>query len=132
MTEASPIPDARRILVVEDEYFLADDLVRALARGGLQVVGPVATLGGAERLLEDEPIDCAILDINLRGEMAFPIADRLDAVGIPYLFATGYSRVSIPDRFSGVGHVEKPFDAEHVVAMLSEAIRAATGPRPAG
>jgi CheY-like chemotaxis protein len=59
----------RRILVVEDEYFLADDIHHALAQLGAEVVGPVPTLRGALEVLADESrIDAAVLDINLRNE----------------------------------------------------------------
>ena len=125
--KAAHMLDGRRILVVEDEYFLADDLARTLGRQGVEVVGPVGTLDAAVRLAEDETIDCAILDINLRGEMAFPVADRLDAAGIPFVFATGYSRAVIPDRFSAVPHLEKPLETERVAELLSQAMAAAAG-----
>jgi CheY-like chemotaxis protein len=116
--KASPTPDARRVLVVEDDYFLADDLVGALRETGLEVVGPVGTLEDAQRLVDEERIDCAILDLNLRGEMAFPVADRLGEAGIPFVFATGYSRAAVPERFRDVPHVEKPFDPARLLALL--------------
>ena len=114
--------DSRRILIVEDEYLLATDLVRALGARGVDVVGPIATLDGAARLVEQERIDSAILDINLRGEMAYPIADRLCAAGIPFVIASGYGRANLPERFAGVPHIEKPFDAEAVLALLQETL----------
>jgi DNA-binding response OmpR family regulator len=109
----------RRILIVEDEYYLADDLARALASCGAVVVGPVGSLAEAQALA-DENIDCAILDMNLRGDMAYPIADRLDEAGIPYLIATGYNSASLPDRFKGLPRVEKPFDVGEVIAALPD------------
>ena len=115
---ASPLPSCRRVLLIEDEYFLADDLGRMLAERGLEVVGPVATLDQASRLLETEKVECAVLDINLRGEMAFPIADRLVERGISFVFATGYSRSALPDRFSHVPLLEKPFDPDRLFDML--------------
>jgi CheY-like chemotaxis protein len=87
---------ALRILIVEDEYYVADDLARALEGLGATVLGPVATLVEAERLVEEGCFDCAVLDMNLRGEMAFPIADRLEAKGIPFVVASGYNSASLP------------------------------------
>ncbi|HLL59255.1 MAG TPA: response regulator [Allosphingosinicella sp.] len=112
---------ALRILIVEDEYYVADDLARALEGLGATVLGPVATLEEAERLVAEGRFDCAVLDMNLRGEMAFPIADRLEAQGIPFVVASGYNSASLPDRFSAVPRVEKPYDPAQVVAILPRA-----------
>jgi DNA-binding response OmpR family regulator len=110
----------RRILIVEDEYYLADDLVRALQGQGAEVAGPVGTLAEAERLVAEGRIDCAILDINLRGEMAFPVADRLGEAGVPFLIASGYSRDHLPERFKGVPHLQKPFDPAQLLAVVPQ------------
>lgn len=107
-----------RILIVEDEYFLAEDLAAALRREGAEVVGPVGSLREAREIVERERFDCAILDMNLRGDMAFPIADRLEQAGIPFLIATGYNSSSLPERFAGVPRVEKPFNPAEVTAAI--------------
>ena len=109
---------ALRILIVEDEYYVADDLARALQGLGATVLGPVATLEEAERMVAEGSFDCAVLDMNLRGEMAFPIADRLEAEGIPFVVASGYNSASLPERFSAVPRVEKPYDSAQVAALL--------------
>ena len=109
----------RRVLVVEDEYFLADDIARVLARLGAEVVGPIATRDGAlARLGEGEPLDAAVLDINLRGETCYPIADALRARGVPFVFATGYDRAVVPAAYHGVPRWEKPFDPDLLVRAL--------------
>ena len=70
----------RRVLLVEDEYFIADDAARVFKTGGAEVIGPVASVHGALALLADTPgLDGAVLDVNLQGEMAFPLADALVA-----------------------------------------------------
>jgi DNA-binding response OmpR family regulator len=107
-----------RILIVEDEYYLADDLARALRGEGAQVIGPVGTLGEAEEAVGSRGFDCAILDMNLHGDMAFPIADRLEAARIPFLIATGYNSASLPERFASAARVEKPFDPAKVIEVL--------------
>lgn len=109
---------ALRILIVEDEYYLAEDLAEALRGEGADVVGPVGTLAEAETVVGSERIDCAILDMNLRGDMAFPVADRLREAGVPFVIATGYNSASLPERFSGIPRVEKPFDPAEVTAVL--------------
>ena len=103
------------MLVVEDEYFIAEELRQALERLGTTVVGPVPTGEEALALLKSEPIDAAVLDINLRGEMSFAVADALEERAIPFVFATGYDRAAIPERFRDVPLWSKPFDAERLV-----------------
>jgi CheY-like chemotaxis protein len=112
--------EALRILIVEDEYFLAADLARTLETRGAKVVGPVGSLEEAEKAVEGPGFDLAILDMNLRGDMAFPIADRLAERGIPFLITTGYNDGSLPDRFSVVPTIEKPFDSSQLLAALPE------------
>ena len=103
----------RRVLIVEDEYFLADDIARALFQLGAVAVGPVPTREQALAHLENgKRIDACVLDINLRGEMAFPVADALLTRGIPFVFATGYDQAMVPAGYAGVPHWEKPFDPE--------------------
>jgi CheY-like chemotaxis protein len=114
----------RRILVVEDEYFIADDLARAIARLGAEVVGPVATRAQALRLLSTaERIDLAVLDINLKDEPVFPLADLLIEQSVPLLFATGYGEASIPERYRQVPRWEKPFSPEALAQALPEIMR---------
>jgi DNA-binding response OmpR family regulator len=107
-----------RILIIEDEYYLAADLAEALVARGAEVIGPIGTLGEAMDAIAADPPDQAVLDMNLRGELSFPIADRLDAAGIPYVIATGYSAGSLPERFRGKPRVEKPFRPEQLAQLL--------------
>ena len=89
----------RRLLVVEDEYFLAAELVEALSADGAKVIGPAASVDDALDLLDDTAqLDGAVLDLNLQGEMAFPVADALMERDIPFVFLTGYDQSVIPPR----------------------------------
>lgn len=115
-----------RILVVEDEYFLAADIQEALTAAGADVVGPVATVDEAAALLASAgTIDLAILDINIQGEPIFPIADRLRSDGVPFAFATGFDQWLIPERFENVPHMEKPQKASSIVAQMASLLNAA-------
>src|SRR5215213_1364887 len=81
--------NGRRILIVEDEYFIADDISRGLARLGATVIGPVATCQEALTLLDEQPApNFVLLDINVLDEAAFPVADALQERGIPFVFTT--------------------------------------------
>ena len=115
--------EGARVLVVEDEYYLADDLARALDRGGAETVGPVATVAAADKLIDQGGIDYAVIDLNLRGEMAFPLADHLREAGIPFVIASGYTPESLPERFRGVPQIEKPCDAEQVLECIGTLVR---------
>jgi len=114
-----------RILVVEDEYFLADDLDEALTQAGAEVLGPMPSVGDATRFIAGEAdIDAAVLDVNLHGEMVFPVADALRERGIPFAFATGYDESALPQRFANVPRIEKPFKSEQLAAVLGPMITA--------
>jgi len=111
-----------RILVVEDEYFIADEMALALRALGAEVVGPVPTMDEAIRIVEStEPIHAAILDLNLKDVRAFPLADILGDRGIPFVFATGYSGTAIPAAYQAVPLWEKPFDP-HALARALPAV----------
>jgi CheY-like chemotaxis protein len=115
----------RRILIVEDEYLVADDLARDLRSLGAEIVGPIGTLATAvELLVTAPPLDGAVLDINLHGEMSYPAAALLAASGTRFLFVTGYDAWTIDDRFRSVPRYEKPVhSADVVVALFGEEMR---------
>lgn len=109
------------ILIVEDEYYLADDARTVLLDKGADVLGPVATVEDAKRRIDAEPtIDAVLLDINLRGELAFDVADALKRRGIPFLFVTGYDRAAIPDRFGDAPTLRKPIDPRDLVRLIGD------------
>lgn len=109
----------RRILVVEDEYLIADDLRTALEEAGAEVLGPVPSVEDAEVLIASElAIDGALLDVNVRGQQIFVVADRLAELGVPFVFATGYDPASIPDRYNERPRLEKPIKARQIVGIL--------------
>ncbi|MBW9091644.1 response regulator [Rhizobium wenxiniae] len=116
----------KRILVVEDEYFLADEVRQKLIALGAKVVGPVASVRDAMELIEASEIDAAILDIHLGDEFVFPVADRLDELNIPFVFATGYDRAFVPVEYTGFALCEKPTELAKIArALWEDDIRAA-------
>ncbi len=108
-----------RVLVVEDEFYLADDMAVALRKLGAEVVGPVPTKDKALALLASEDtIDAAVLDINLKGQTVYPVADALAERGVPFVFATGYDQAAVPPEYQRVPLWEKPFKPEALARAL--------------
>jgi PAS domain S-box-containing protein len=127
---------APRILVVEDEFLLAMELEATLRSLGCEVVGPARSLAEAVRLAASETtLHAAILDVNLSGEMVFPVADLLATRGVPILFATGYgSAESLQGHDTGaVVVLSKPYPRDALIKALAQALgRAAEVTAPAG
>ena len=118
MTTADMVLSGKRILVVEDDYFIAKGLVRDLERVGAAVIGPVPTIAQALAAIAAEELDAVVLDVNLRGEMAYPVADKLLAQGLPFVLTTGYSSSALPSRYAGVPHCDKPVEVSALASAL--------------
>lgn len=109
-----------RALVVEDNMLIALQAEDMLLRLGFSHVDIVSRWQEAARLLDDESFDVATLDVSLAEETSFPLADQLMAVGIPFIFATGYDdRRAIPDRFAHVPVVPKPYSEASLAAAMA-------------
>ena len=117
-----------RVLVVEDEFYIADDLRRCLTDAGATVIGPEPTLQRALDAVDAGGFDCAVLDLNLHGASAAPIADRLADLGIPFAIATGYGSAAVPERFNHTPRCEKPFDPARLVQLLSRLVAERAAP----
>lgn len=103
--------DRARILVVEDELMIALDTAAMLGALGYEAVGPVGQVADALALVQKEPLDGAVLDINLgRGERSFVVAEALAARGVPALFLTGYAikDAAIPSHLAHIPVLGKP------------------------
>jgi CheY-like chemotaxis protein len=119
---------SRRLMVAEDEYYIAREMLSVLQDMGATVVGPVATVQDALGLIgKGIDVDAALLDINLRGEMSFAVADALSARDVPYVFISGYGRASIPKRFAEIRHFEKPADTVRIARTLFDISANGTG-----
>jgi DNA-binding LytR/AlgR family response regulator len=109
------------ILVVEDEYLVAADLTASLEALGAEVLGPAASVNQALSLVENHGsrLDGAVLDINLRDERVYPVADVLTARGVPFVFTTGYDAISLPASYAYAPRCEKPVEKAKLVRWLS-------------
>ena len=121
MNSAADKLSGQRVLIVEDEYFLAQDLAEHLNHLGVEVVGPVGTITDALELLRCADIQGAVLDINLRGERVYPVADVLQQKQVPFVFASGYGGELEPSAYADIPRCIKPLDfAELANALLDQ------------
>ncbi len=108
------------VLIVEDQMLIALDLEAMLGDEGLSRVSTTNSVKQAMAQIEASPPDVAILDINLGSTNSFAVAEELRKRGTPFLFATGYGEgAELPEVFTGVQIVRKPYSRSAIVAALS-------------
>lgn len=114
----------RSLLLVEDDIILSTDLAFALTEAGCKAIVPVTSNAAALSAMVHYIFDVAILDVNVQNEWVFPVADALEAIGIPFLFLTAYSHDSIPAQHRGRPFIQKPHHPEGLLDALIELIEA--------
>jgi two-component SAPR family response regulator len=115
--------EGRRILVIEDDFLVAQTIIDFLEEAGAEIIGPIGWIDEAVTFLEADgnKIDRAVLDINLHGLKSYPIADALVLQGVPFVFTTGYGPGIIEGRYVHYPRCEKPFNQSAVIAALIDA-----------
>lgn len=108
----------RRVLIVEDQYLIADDMRQAIESLGGAVIGPAPSIDAALEMLAAGEVDLALLDVNIAGDPVYRLADMLMAKGTPFIFATGYSRAATPSAYAAAPHLEKPVTAQAICDCL--------------
>jgi two-component sensor histidine kinase/DNA-binding response OmpR family regulator len=108
----------KRLLMVEDEFLVGMMAKRILEGLGATVIGPFARLADGIAAAKSERFDGALLDFNLAGEHAEPLADLLIARAVPFIFLTGYQRDSIDRRYANIPLLQKPIEAEALERVL--------------
>jgi len=109
----------RRVLVVEDDYYLATDAQIALTKAGATVLGPSSRADESLSLIAGDRPDCAVLDINLGSGPSFALAEALRERSVPFLFLTGYDASVIPPAFANVERLEKPVNVARLVSSVA-------------
>ncbi len=110
-----------KVLIVEDEFLIAFELVGLLEDAGYEVVGPVATVQAAlEALVRDQPHLC-VLDVNLRGEHSAPVAVALRTQNVPFVLSSAYERANLDQTpaFEGVINIGKPAPQKRLISALA-------------
>jgi CheY-like chemotaxis protein len=124
----SAMTDARcrrfRLLVVEDELMIRMLLEDMLMDIGHDVVASAGRLDEAVRFAREADFDVAILDLNLAGQSVAPVAAILEQRGRPFVFATGYGELGLPDQYRGRPTLQKPFQQDNLDRILARVVRA--------
>ena len=110
------------VVVVEDEPIFATEIACAIVAAGGRVVGPAYSLAEAFEMTAGAELDGALLDLNLRNEKVFSLADALADRGVPIVFVTAEIWPVIPERHAGCRVVGKPINDAKVVATITAAI----------
>jgi DNA-binding response OmpR family regulator len=108
-----------RVLLVEDEFMIAEFIASLLTAHGMVIAGQVGTVDAALAAVETMVFDCAVLDVNLNKESIAPVADRLAALAKPFIFLTGYGRHKLPVGHSHVTSIGKPVKMPELLAALA-------------
>ncbi len=109
-----------RVLIVEDVAMLAWLVCDVLTYAGAEVVGPAPNVSHALALLQGNEVDAAVLDMNLDGETADPIADVLAKRGVPFVFLTGYAWGDMEGRHAARPILSKPVRPAVLVGVLAD------------
>ena len=114
---------SRQILVVEDKVLVAMDLEDTLRQQGCEVLGPAPSVRLALAILEQQTPDAVLLDLNLNGDAAVPVAEALRARGVPFVIVSGYTAAQSPDPvLEGAPRIAKPADHRVLLRVLASVL----------
>lgn len=111
-----------RVLLVEDEAVIAMLTENMLAEMGCEDIAIAGSVAQALTAIDKNPPDLAVLDVNLRGQMVMPVAEKLSAAGIPFTFATGYGASELLAAWRRYPVIQKPFAMPELERALREAL----------
>ena len=112
-----------RVLIVEDEWLLAEELSDLLRARGCEIVGPAPSVEAALRLIRSEAFDVAVIDANLRGRLATPVAQALRERAIGFMLLTAYAAADLASSpLAGIPRAPKPLRADAVCRTLEEVV----------
>jgi len=125
MRSDAPSEHRARVIVVEDNFPIADGLKYLLESAGYDVVGMAGNVEDARRLVATVAFDLALLDIDLRGDSVAPVAEDVLARAKPLIFLSGYGETEmLPDPLHARPRLEKPVDPETLLAAIAQALTA--------
>jgi CheY-like chemotaxis protein len=109
------------VLIVEDDPIIALDFEETIRGLGVKVVRTVASVARALQMIAEQTPDFALLDVGLTYEKSYAVAERLQALQVPFVFVTGYStEVKLPTAFANQPRLPKPFTVDALQAALRQ------------
>ena len=115
-----PPVDSWRVLILEDEPIIGLALEDMLESLGVNAVMHADTLSEAREIVETGQLDWAVLDVNIHGEQSYPVADRLHALGTPFIFATGYGDTQHPHQHLNIPTLIKPYSLSDLRSVIQQ------------
>lgn len=126
MSQSTP-----RVLIVEDDFIVGQDLREMVRSLGLETIGPISGVAPALAVVRDVQVDAALLDVRIDGGLSFEVADALDTTDIPYAFVTGLHHfVDREERFATKRIVGKPMRLSDIAKALRECGMPVEPPEP--
>ncbi len=121
MTFCTTALQNRRILIVEDDYLIAQIVTDFLEDAGATIIAQISSVDEAVAYIQEHSatIDCAVVDLNLHGKRSYPVADALTDKGITFIFATGYGGGALDMPYGNHPRCEKPFTQDRLIAALA-------------
>jgi DNA-binding response OmpR family regulator len=108
----------RRVLVVEDDFLVSLATTDLLETMGCVIIGPACRVVAALQLAQTAELDAAVLDIDIAGEMVWPVAEELQRRNVPFLFLSAYPTSGVPLLFAAAPHLEKPLRQEELLRHI--------------
>jgi CheY-like chemotaxis protein len=113
-----------KVLIIEDESIVAMMIEDLIVDMGHEVVGTAGRLEQAQKLATELALDFAIVDVNLNGQLTYPVAETLKARGVPFVFATGYGAQGLKDEWKQSPVLQKPFQPEDLARAINAVAKA--------
>ncbi|HYD72149.1 MAG TPA: response regulator [Candidatus Binatia bacterium] len=114
MSEAAKL----KVLIIEDESIVAMMIEDLIVDMGHEVVGTAGRLEQAQKMAEELTLDFAIVDVNLNGQLTYPVAEVLKTRGVPFVFATGYGAQGLKDEWKQNSVLQKPFQPDELTRAI--------------
>ena len=109
------------VLIVEDDPIIALDFEDTILGFGVKTIRTAGDVAKALSMIADRPPDFALLDVGLVREKSFAVAERLDALKIPFVFVTGYGAdVGLPAALADKPRLPKPYSSDALKALLKD------------
>jgi DNA-binding NarL/FixJ family response regulator len=109
----------KSVLIVEDNFLVAEDLRSSMEQAGARIIGPIGDASQALAVAKKTKIDVALLDVGLRGQSSVAVARALAYRLIPFILVTGYVRDALPPELENALYLAKPVMTDTVLNVIT-------------